>query len=325
MRLRCAYHHNPRIQPLVDGAVKLEGYECEWEVGDAADLHLRHLNENAFDVFEFSLSNLFITKSRPERAHLRWLGIPTFLLKAGFFLKLHVRKDAGIRSYADLRGKTVGVPDFQMTAALWMRIVLRELYGIRPQDISWVNGRPPSQTHGEGTTDALAPDIPLRRLEEGESLDELLQRGEIQAALGDSRGCPVHTSDAVQMLPREVGRDLWVDFRAKTGLLPVNHVLVMQERLLDQDPDLPMKLYDAFEASKQVAYARARQAAAGLLVFQELAFAENARDFGEDPYTPGLAANRRMLEMVVDELVDEQLIPAHVDDQSVFAPATRGT
>src|SRR5205807_8549198 len=78
MRLQCAYHHNPRIQPLVDGAVKLDGYDCEWEVGDAADLHLRHLNENAFDVFEFSLSNLYITKSRPDRAHLRWLGIPTF-------------------------------------------------------------------------------------------------------------------------------------------------------------------------------------------------------------------------------------------------------
>ncbi len=325
MRLKVAFHKNPRIQPLVDGTVQVEGYELDWHVGHAATLHLWHLTENACDVFEFSISNFLITKDKPERAHLRWVAIPIFLMKAAMWLDLYVHADSGIQTFADLKGKRVGVPDYQMTAAIWMRIVLRELYGIRPQDIFWVNGRPPSQTHGEGVTDHLAPGIELRRLAEGERLNDLLQRGEIDAAYGDSHAAAVSEGPKVRPLAPEIGRQVFIDYYAKTGMTPVNHVLLMQERLLEQDPTLPMRLYEAFERSKQVAYQRARDLAGGYLLFPELAFAENARWFGEDPYPSGLAANRRVLYAVADELLAEGLIQRRPDIDALFAPATRAT
>jgi 4,5-dihydroxyphthalate decarboxylase len=305
--------------------VRIEGYDCEWEVGHASELHARHLNENVFDVFEFSISNLFITRDKPERSHLRWLAIPTFLLKADPFLSIYVHEDAGIRSFADLKGKTFGMPDYQMTAAVWMRIVLREMYGIAPQDMGWVNGRPPSQTHGQGVAQDLAPGIELRRLAEGEKLNDLLQRGEIQAAFGDGKGCPVAAGPKVHELPPEAGWQLFADYRRKTRTTPVNHVLLVQEHLVASDPGLPMKLYDAFDRSKQEAYRRAREAAAGLLLFPEQAFQQNAAAFGEDPYPPGFRANRRMLQSVVDELVSEQLISKRPGVESIFAPTTLDT
>jgi len=95
--------------------VQIEGAECEWQRGSPATLHLRHLKDDAFDVFEFSLSNLMITRDRPElRQRLRWLAIPVFISKATMWLHLniYVHIDSGIRSLADLKGKRMGVPDY---------------------------------------------------------------------------------------------------------------------------------------------------------------------------------------------------------------------
>jgi 4,5-dihydroxyphthalate decarboxylase len=322
MKLKMAFHQNPRIRPLVDGTVPLDGYEMDWHVGHAAQLHQWHLPENACDVFEFSISNYLITKdkiTRGERTHLRWLAIPTFLLKAAMWLEFYVHADSGIQTFADLKGKRIGIPDFQMTAGVWMRIVLRELYGIRPQDVAWVNGRTAEQT------DSLAPGVELRRLQPGERLNDLLQRGEIDGAYGDSASANVEPSEKVRLLPFEIGRQTFRDYYAKTGMTPVNHILLMQERLLEHDAALPMKLYDTFERSKQVAYERARQAAEAYFLFPEMTFADAAAEFGADPYPPGLTTNRRMVQTVIDELLDEGLIRQPPQIDVLFAPSVRGT
>jgi 4,5-dihydroxyphthalate decarboxylase len=328
MKLKMAFHQNPRIVPLVDGTVPLDGHEMDWHVGHAAQLFHWHLHENACDVFEFSISNYLITKDEirhGERTGLHWLAIPTFLLKAAMWIEFYVHADSGIRSFADLKGKRIGIPDYQMTAGVWMRIVLRELYGIRPQDIAWVNGRTTEYTHNESVTDRLAPGIEVRRLQPGERLNDLLQRGEIDGAYGDSASAAVEPSEKVRLLPPEIGRQAFRDYYTKTGMTPVNHVLLMQERLLEHDPALPMKLYDASERSKQVAYERARQAAEAYFLFPDLTFADAAAEFGADPFPPGLATNRRMIQTVIDELLDEGLIRQAPEIDALFAPGVRGT
>jgi 4,5-dihydroxyphthalate decarboxylase len=328
MKLKMAFHKNPRIVPLVDGTVPLDGYEMDWHVGHAAQLFHWHLHENVCDVFEFSISEYLITKDeirRGDRSGLRWLAIPTFLMKAAMWLEFYVHADSGIQTFADLKGKRIGIPDFQMTAGVWMRIVLRELYGIRPQDIAWVNGRPPEATHMQNVTNSLAPGIEVRRLQPGERLNDLLQSGEIDGAYGDNSSANVEASDKVRKLPFEIGRQTFRDYYAKTGLTPVNHILLVQEQLLQEDPALPMKLYDTFERSKQVAYERARQAAEAYFLFPEMTFADAAAEFGADPYPPGLTTNRRMVQTVIDELLDEGLIRQPPQIDALFAPSVRGT
>jgi 4,5-dihydroxyphthalate decarboxylase len=329
MRLKCAFSNNPRVRPLVDGTVRIEGAECEWQGGSPATLHLRHLTDNACDVFEFSLSNLMITRDRPElRQRLRWSAVPVFISKATMWLHLniYVHADSGIRGLADLKGKRMGVPDYQMTAAVWMRIVLRHLYGIEPHDIHWFNGRPASHTHGQGVTDRLAPGIDIRHLQEHELLNDLLQRGEIDAAYGDNDRAAIDPGAAVRPLfGAGDATAILAEFRRKTGITPVNHTLVMQQRLAEQYPDLPMKLFHAFERSKQEAYRRAREAAGGYLLFPHDHFSQVAALFGEDPYPAGLAANRVMLQMLAQELHLEGLVRELPNTEALFAEATRAT
>ena len=79
----------------------LDGYEMDWHIGHAAELHLWHLTQNACDVFEMSISNYIITRARPEqRERLRWLAVPTFLMKAAMWLDFYVHKDSGIHTFA---------------------------------------------------------------------------------------------------------------------------------------------------------------------------------------------------------------------------------
>lgn len=327
MRLRAVFMENPRIQPLLDGSVGAEGIAFDWELGHPAGLYLRHLRENAFDLFEFSLSGYLVAKDRPAWAHLGWTALPVFLSKAFLPLELCVNTRAGLQSWADLAGKRIGLPDYNMTAAIWLRVMLRELYGIAASDITWVNGRRPDQRHSTllGFNETV-PGVAVRELEPGASLQSLLERGELDAAFGDGQVAPVNeTAQVRRLFDAAQAMQVIAEFAQKTGTTPINHTAVLKERVLAEHPQAAQTLYALFEQSKQEAYRRARQASEAYLLFPDLAFARQEQLFGADPYPAGIAANRHMLELLIEQLVSEGQIQRPASIEHLFAPATRST
>ena len=329
MRLKTAFMHNPRLQPLLDDSIRPKDIEFDWEFGHPAALNLRHLTENPFDVFEFSLSGYLVVNDRPEWAHLGWTAIPIFLSKAFLPLELCVYEHAGIRSWADLAGKRIGLPDYNMTASIWMRIILWQLYNTRPENITWINGRRPPQRHSTMIGFHEPPpgrEMHVHELEPGTSLNEMLERGEIDAAFGDYQVAPVTEGQHVRrLLDQEQARQLIADFARKTGITPVNHTVIVQRRLLAQYPQLARALYDVFEAAKQHSYERALQAAEAYLLFPTGDFAQQAATFGADPYPSGISANRAMLEMLIEQLLYEGQIDHRANIESLFAGAAHDT
>lgn len=320
-RLNVAFHqYNPRIWPLVRREVAVDGYALDWHLGHAAPLHQWHLTANACDVFEFSLSNFLIAREDPARADLDWVAIPVFLMKMFALNQIDVHAGSGIESFADLRGKRIGIPDFHMTAGVWLRIILRRLYGIRPQDVEWYTGRTPGQSHGgAGVGGDLRPDIVVHRRGEGDpDLRTMLASGAIDAAFGavlpGSGDPPVPDT---RRLPLESARAAHAEFRRATGCTPINHVVLLQRSLTESDPDLALRLYHAFEESKAHAYELERRSIGARLVMWEDDLARNTAEFGEDPYPSGLAANRRVVRALADELLDEGLLRTAVDRKSV--------
>ena len=69
-----------------------------------------------------------------------YVGIPVFLSRAFRHSAIYVRTDRGIRTAADLAGRTIGLPEYQQTAALWVRGILREHYGVDTRGIAWRTG-----------------------------------------------------------------------------------------------------------------------------------------------------------------------------------------
>jgi 4,5-dihydroxyphthalate decarboxylase len=148
LRITMAYSDNPRIQPLRDGTVKPENIDLEMITVPPSDLFYRNLAFDEFDASEMSISETLLAKERSDGTKWDWSALPCFLSRGHVWPNLYVNTSSGIDSLAGIKGKRIGVPDYDMTAALWFRATLKDLYGIEASDNTWYNGRTIEFSHG---------------------------------------------------------------------------------------------------------------------------------------------------------------------------------
>lgn len=322
LTLRAAFSQNPRLVPLLEGAVQPEGIELSFELGGPGAMFHHHLKDDDFDVFEFSLSDYMVARDRAPRDRWDWTAIPIFLSRAFLLLNAQVCSDSDVAGPADLRGRRFGLPDFTMTAGLWLRAMIKELHGIGPDEIHWYNGRSAATSHGVllGVNKDPLPGISLTWLERDGLLPGMLEGGELDAAYWDSpeSGGRRQPGDSSKVRPlfEDGGRSFIEGFFRKTGFTPANHTVVVQRKLVEKEPWVAPALFEAFERSKQEAYRQARARQSAYLLFPGEDFDRQADVYGPDPYPSGLTANRRMLQMAAQQSFEEGLTrrPASVDD-----------
>lgn len=330
--------NNPRFQPLIDGSVKSQRLQLAISVTTPPELFYRNLKNDEFDLFEMSLSDFLMTREQAQGDRWQWSALPIFPAKAFVWLGLYVNTAAGIRELADLRGKRVGVPDYVMTAALWFRVFLRELCAIQPSDIFWYVGRTEELSHGGllGINTRPPAGVPIRWLTAAESFDVMLDRGDLDIAYGfaprhDPKlmtlnidrygGTPLEGNPRLTKLFPDGGKTVVEAFFQKTGIVPANHVIVAQRRLLEQNSWLPAEILRLFSESKRVAYERENFAGRAYLYFQSNERKSQAAIFGDDPYPFGIAANRKMLETLFRQSYEEGLTQKLAKVEEVFLPA----
>ncbi len=212
VKLTLACGRYDRTQALIDGRVRAEGVALNFLPLRPGETFWRMLNNGEFDASEMSLSSYTILRSQGDE---RFVAIPVFPSRVFRHSAVYLRDDSPIRAPAELKGKRIGVADYQMTAAVWVRGFLQHDYGVRPQDVTWVIGRPVRR---------IAPPEGIRfeQAPAGVSLETLLERGDIDALIS-------------VMLPRALGtgvKRLFPDFRQveaeyyrKTGIFPIMHTL----------------------------------------------------------------------------------------------------
>lgn len=307
LELTVAFYRNPRVQPLLEGQVRPRDVRLEFVLGHPADLFLRALRDDEFDAFEMSIVDFMKARELSDGKRWHWRGLPVFLSKAFLWLDTWVNENAGVREVSDLAGKSFGVPDYTMAAAVWMRIVFQRLFGLKPQDLVWYNGRPLEASHGATLNlhTATPPGIRLNWLKSGQSLQEMLEAGQVHAAFGDSNRVRIGGDGHIGRLFPDGGRQIVREFHARTGVIPANHTVVVKESVLAEHPWLAGALFEAFERSKQVACGRARELQAAYLLFPGDDFARQAATYGEDPFPLGLERNRAMLDLLVEGLMEE--------------------
>jgi 4,5-dihydroxyphthalate decarboxylase len=341
--LRIGLTKNPRFEPLIDGTVKSAKCHADIVVTTPPELFYRNLKNDEFDVFEMSLSEYLITRERAQGERWQWSALPIFPSKAFVWLGLFINTSAGIKDLSDLRGKRVGVPDYVMTAALWFRTFLRELYSIQPSEISWFLGRTQDLSHGGelGMDSAPPRGVSVTWLTAAQSFDVLLDKGEIDAAYGfaprhDPRlqsihnidrygGTPLENNPRLRRLFSDGGRSMVEAFYKKTGIVPANHVIVAQRRVLEENPWLARELLQLFTASKQAAYAKSGFGNPAYLYFEGISRSEQSAMGGDDPFPFGIGKNRRMLEMLFHNSYAEGLTQKQAAIEEVFFPAVLDT
>src|SRR5207237_5839377 len=110
------FSQNQRIVPLLDGGVKAKDIELDFELGSPGVMFHKHLKDDAFDVFEMSISEYLRVKEMAPPGKWEWEALPIFLSRAFLALNTKVSAKSEVRRPEDLRGKKYGLPDFAMTA-----------------------------------------------------------------------------------------------------------------------------------------------------------------------------------------------------------------
>jgi 4,5-dihydroxyphthalate decarboxylase len=241
MHLTIACGRYDRTQALIDGRVRPEGVDrFTYLPLKPGETFWRQLNHLEFDASEMSLSSYTILRSEDDT---RFIALPVFPSRVFRHSAVYLRATSAIESPRDLAGKRIGVGDYQMTAAVWARGFLRHDYGVTPEAMTWVVGRP--------IRSIAPPDgVRLEPLPPGRTLEDMLERGDIDALVS-------------VMLPRGLGtsvRRLFPDFRrveadyyARTGIFPIMHTLVLQRRVYEANPWLAVSLYRAFCRARDLA------------------------------------------------------------------------
>src|SRR5882672_4817486 len=174
MRLTLACGRYDRTQALIDGRVRIEGVdELIYLALRPGETFWRMLNHEEFDASEMSLSSYSILRSEGDT---RFIAIPVFPSRVFRQNAVYLRADSPIREARELKGRRIGVGDYQMTAAVWTRGFLQHEYGVQPRDLHWVVGRPIRAI-------TQPKDVRVQVMSGEKTLDGMLERGEIDALM----------------------------------------------------------------------------------------------------------------------------------------------
>jgi 4,5-dihydroxyphthalate decarboxylase len=274
-----------------------------------------------FDVSELSFSSYIRTVAAGTSAYI---GIPAFVSRIFRHSGIYIRTDAGIRAPADLKGKRVGLPEYQITAVVWMRGMMQHEYGVLPTDIHWRNGGLEQPGRQERTPLKPIPGLDLKPLGPDETLVGLLRAGELDALF------TARTPSSYLSGEPHIAR-LFPDTRAaekayfkKTGLFPIMHLVGIRKSLVAQYPWLPVSVYKAFCEAKAVAMTDLTDVNALMvtLPWLEAETKETMAAMGTDFWKYGLHENRHEIEALTQYAYEQGLVDHKVKVDELFASST---
>lgn len=326
LRLSLACVDYDRHRGLWDGTVNPEGVELTVMRFSPEEIFWRQIRGADFDVSEMSLGNYLIERSRVLRqAHdERFIALPVFPSRAFRHNSLFINVDAGVQQPGDLRGKRVGVPEYAMTAAIWVRALLQHEYGVRPEDVTWVTGGLLRPGREERIELKLPPGVRVEAAGPGKNLDQMLESGELAALTAPrvppsfQRGSP----KVRRLFPSYPTMEL--DYYHRTGIFPLMHTVVLKAELYRRHPWLAPNLVRAFADAKE----QAQQALRDTIVLRTTlptlmgAVEEAERVFGRDPWPYGVGPNRVALQALLDYAHEQGLLDRPLAIEELFAPNT---
>ncbi len=309
LELTLACGRYDRTQALIDGRVQPEGVDLTFIPLRPGETFWRMLNHGEFDVSEMSLSSYTILRSEGDT---RFTAIPVFPSRTFRHSAIYLRADSRIERPEDLKGKRIGVGDYQMTAAVWVRGVLTHEYGVKPEDIAWVVGKPiRSIKPPEG--------IRLESIPADTTLEEMLDRGEIDALV--SVMIPKGTGTTVRRLFRDF-RKVESEYYKKTRIFPIMHTLVLKTALYEQKPWLAVSFYRAFCRARDLAYQHMYDTDALTVSLPWIIDdVESTRAvFGPQIWDYSIEGSRPTLDALVSYLDEQKLSRRRMSVEELFAP-----
>ena len=310
-----------RVQAIKDGRVKVEGCAVTFLPLYPEEIFHRVFKFQEFDVSEISFSSYIRTVAGGTSAYI---GIPAFVSRIFRHSGIYIRNGAGIRKPEDLRGKRIGLPEYQITAVVWMRGMLQHEYGVHPKEVQWRSGGQEQPGRGERTPLKPIPGLDLKAIPDDKTLVGMLRDGELDALF------TARAPSSFLAGEPHIGR-LFPDTRAaeiayykKTGLFPIMHLVGIKKTLVEQYPWLATSVYKAFCEAKERAMIDLTDVNALMvtLPFLEAETKETMAAMGRDFWRYGVRESLRDIEALTQYSHEQGLVDRRPAVEELFARST---
>lgn len=326
-RLSLATWDHDRAMPLHDRTVGISGVELDTHILPTTKLFPIAAQEARFDITEMSLSTHILQVSQGTTPYT---AVPAFLSRAfrhnGFF----TREGSGIESPADLNGRTVGIPEYQMTAGLWMRGILQDDYGVDLSTIRWRTGALDVGVRRERLSLSLPEGMVVEPITEGETLQDLLLDGIIDGLLAPKPPAAFLAGDTRirRLVPDYETAE--AEYHRRTGFFPIMHVVAIRASLIEEHPRLARDVFDAFSEAKALAVARLKDVWLGsanriTLPWLGASMERTIAAMGEDYWSYGFTANRAEVDTMCRYSVEQHLASRLVSPEELFHESVLAT
>jgi len=309
-----------RTRPIHDGRVQIDGVIPITQLLSPEEMFFRAFRHEAFDISELSFSSYCVKRARGDAPYV---AVPVFLSRAFRHSSIYIRTDKGIEKPEDLKGRRIGVAEWQLTANVWARGILED-YGVKPSDIRWVRGG----MHAPGRPEKIAVDMPndidMSAAPEGATLDQMLRDGEIDGFIGPrSLKCFDEGHPYVDRLFAD-GVNAASEHYLRTSIFPIMHVLGVRQSLADAHPWLPGALLKAFSQAKAMAQTALADTSATKVTmpFVEDTLTTARKLIGPEIWTYGVPGNEHVLDTFLDLHHRQGLSPRRLTVEELFHPAT---
>jgi 4,5-dihydroxyphthalate decarboxylase len=309
-----------RTRALADGRVKAEGIELTYLPLGMPESFFRMLRHGEFHVSEMSLSWYSRTVTSSPRP---FIAIPVFPSRMFRHSSIYVHAGSGIKSPQDLIGRRVGCPEYQMTAAVWIKGILAEHYGVPVSSVSYHTGGLKEPGRREMPMN-LPADIRIEPIPADRTLSQMIESGEIDA---------LYTAEAPTTFEASSPnvRRLFADYQRveeafylDTGIFPIMHTVVIRQDVYAANPWVARSLAKSFTEAQAIAYADLREMTAlkTMLPWLPAHLEQTQAVMGEDFWAYGLDANRKTLDTFLRYAYQQGLLARELGAEDLFAPET---
>ena len=320
LQLSVAMGDYARTRALLDGRVQIDGVDPVYMNLYPEEMFFRAMRSQEFDISELSFSSYCVKTAKGDSPYI---AVPVFLSRAFRHTSIYVRKDR-IKQPQDLKGKRIGIPEYQLTAIVWARSILQSDYGISPEDVTWVRGGIDTPGRPEKIKLQLPPGVKIEDAPEDMTISDMLDRGQTDGFIAPRppSGAAAHNPDVAWLFddPTAVAKDYY----RRTGIFPIMHVVGIRKELAQQHRWLPAAVFKAFSESKTKALELLSDTSATKVT---LPFVEEqlkaARDtLGQDFWSYGVEANRKTIEAFLHHHHAQGLSARKLAVEEVFDPST---
>jgi 4,5-dihydroxyphthalate decarboxylase len=310
-----------RTAAIFDGRAPIEGCDVNAVALEPEESFHRAFRFHEFDVTEISMSSYLMTLSRGE-AH--YVAIPAFVSRLFRHSSIYIRTDRGIKTPADLKSREIGVPEYQMTANVWVRGMLEEEYGVKPADIKWRRGGLEEPGREERSPMKTPPGVDLQSVPHGRSLSDMLEKGELDGVIGArAPSCFLRGAPNVARLFPDYPAVEEAYFK-KTELFPIMHAIGIRRSLAEKHPWLAVNVYKAFLKAKALCMHELGQIGHlhATLPWPVAAYDRACKVMGKDYWPYGAHENKHALQTLARYSFQQGLSVRQVPFDEMFVRST---